>query len=549
MVRPPYILIFTWALHLQTCGANKSNCKGQDAMQIRTDQDNKAVSEEESFKFSKLINWMQEGLDTYVPEEHREGLRPYADTMELGPDRRVLAKRDIFDGELVLRIPLQRLMHSGYYMADSQPGEPRVAPKETGEHVNSKILADLGPALEGKPAYLAHQTWLAVYLMEHRRLGSQSAWSPYLDFLPRDFPALPLRPFFQPERWSLLKGSRFVQRAKTYQTLVDNQYDQVEKLLPEIDYTYTRSDYAWARAVISTRAFAWNLPGLPKEDDTFMVPIGDMFNHRVGPPQTEWIFNQSTRTFDYRALKKIYAGDEVLVSYGPKGNSDFILNYGFAVQNVSGKNAASTVLVQIPLDDEVEHREDREQWLKQVKARNLGNDPDEALEPPEFELKATLEGSDVQDMFGYARLISLPSANLVRRVQQGSCSQDWPPKCKRIIGLANERAMLKRLARIIDTHLDAYPTSVEQDENLIPSLSGVPLNFVLLRRDEKVVLRWWKRFLKLMLEWIDLEPAKIEKEAIKEYGSSSHETQYARMIGHVKTVTLNRKKRTIEQRG
>merc|ERR1712008_478870 len=58
---------------------------------------------------------------------------------------------------------------------------------------------------------------------------------------------------------------------------------------------------------------------------------------------------------------------------------------------------------------------------------------------------------------------------------------------------------LRHCLRAVQTSLAAYPTTLEQDEALLPTLDGLPVSLVLLRRDEKFVLRWWERFIGVAL--------------------------------------------------
>merc|ERR1711862_412527 len=93
----------------------------------------------------------------------------------------------------------------------------------------------------------------------------------------------------------------------------------------------------------------------------------------------------------------------------------------------------------------------------------------------------------------------------------------------------NERAALKRCLAAIDGALDGYPTTAEEDEQLLPSLSGFSLHLVQLRHDEKIVLKWWRRFFSVALESLHLTVDEIEARAEKEFGRFSHESKYLRI--------------------
>merc|ERR1712085_182822 len=74
-----------------------------------------------------------------------------------------------------------------------------------------------------------------------------------------------------------------------------------------------------------------------------------------------------------------------------------------------------------------------------------------------------------------------------------------------ILSIDNERSALNRCLAVVETALAAYPTTLEEDEELLRSLRGLPFMLVTLRSDEKVVLRWWQRFFRLAVAGVDME--------------------------------------------
>merc|ERR1712046_285090 len=127
------------------------------------------------------------------------------------------------------------------------------------------------------------------------------------------------------------------------------------------------------------------------EDETdFMVPLGDMFNHR-SPKQIEWRMNATTQTLDYWVLENVTSGSEMLISYGGKCNSAYLLHYGFTLPNVwSRQPPVSTVRILMSLDNEVPDHAQKEAWIK---------------------------NGDGEKMLGYARLLELPQDDFDRRIR------------------------------------------------------------------------------------------------------------------------------------
>lgn len=348
-----------------------------------------------------------------------------------------------------------------------------------------------------------------------------------MDFLPDEFASVPA--FYEEKDWSWLEGSTFASRARKHRASLEEQWATLQARVPRINETYSLRDFLWARSAISTRVFGWRLPDLPPEDTEFMVPLGDMFNHR-SPKQIEWVFNSSLRTLDYWVREDVPEGGELLISYGGKCNSQYLLHYGFSVANVSSRwPPVSTVRVAMDLDADVPDREERERWLLKKRLR----DEESKLTPEEFELKPDkFKGGGAEHMLGYARLLSLPGGDEFRRrtKNERSCRIfATPPRCENPMGLENERAALQRCLAAVSAAQRAYPTSLAEDAALLAELPfGTPRNLVWLRYDEKVVLRWWRRFFDLAVEALDLPEEEIERRAEEEFGRFSPESQYLR---------------------
>merc|ERR1712194_334709 len=295
------------------------------------------------------------------------------------------------------------------------------------------------------------------------------------------------------------------------------------------------------------RVFGWDLPGLDPEDTEFMVPLGDMFNHG-SPKQVEWSFNSTGKTLDYAALEDVPAGSEILISYGGKCNSQYLMHYGFTVPNVSSRwPPVSTVRVGMDLDADVPDREARERWLLRARLK----EDEEKLDPEDFELKAnTFKNAGADMMLSYARVLSLPAGDeFDKRMKAGRACKRFstPPKCD-ILSIDNERSALNRCLAVVETALAAYPTTLEEDEDLLRSLRGLPFMLVTLRSDEKVVLRWWQRFFRLAVAGVDMEIEALEKQAAEEFGEFSPETQYLRTsLIALKVVERNAQARAAEE--
>merc|ERR1711974_234753 len=133
----------------------------------------------------------------------------------------------------------------------------------------------------------------------------------------------------------------------------------------------------------------------------------------------------------------------------------------------------------------------------------------------------------------------------------GGCRQfSSPPRCEKTININVERQALRRCHNAIKAALDAYPTTLEEDELLLPTLEGLPLFLVTLRRDEKWVLKHWLRYFGHALELADSEMPieEIGDWAAERYGRDARELNYLRVtLAALVTVELGKKQAKAEE--
>lgn len=467
---------------------------------------------EDANELDELISWMQQGVDAFVPAEHREEAPRVRDVLGRR-GRTFVAQRDLHPGDLVLRFPRERLMHSGFY-------------KHKSDDSASDLIVALERGEQEPGVFIAPQTFLAVYMLFHRRLGRRSPWSAYLDALPSEFPSVPV--FYTQKEFEWLKGSSFVARVQRHAEALRAQYETVARFLPGFADNYTVNDFLWARCAISTRVFGWDMPGTVRNFNDFMVPLGDMFNHR-SPKMLEWQYNGTTDTLDYWVREDVPAGGELLISYGAKSNALYLLHYGFAVAGLPQRNF-SVCTTKVPLDlDEIPDQAAKRKWL--IKAAFT---PVKDHSPAEFDLSDTWN-KELEKMIAHARLLVLPTIqDLERKVASpaSSCTKiAMPCQCKSPVSITNEREALSRCLDTVQNNLRAYPTTLEEDEAMLPELSGIPLSLVLFRRDEKFVLRWAERFFKLALAILEVRsPQRIARRCTDVFGEEKCSVEIAPYI-------------------
>lgn len=88
--------------------------------------------------------------------------------------------------------------------------------------------------------------------------------------------------------------------------------------------------FLWAATIMSSRAFTSSnsIPSLPSFQILF--PVVDIANHGVRS-KTRWSYPDGS--FSLQVHDDVDAGCEIYNNYGPKGNAELILGYGFAIED------------------------------------------------------------------------------------------------------------------------------------------------------------------------------------------------------------------------
>ena len=66
--------------------------------------------------------------------------------------------------------------------------------------------------------------------------------------------------------------------------------------------------------------------------ENILAPLADMFNHKI-PPDTFWNFDDKSNSFYIKSKSNVSKGKELSFSYGIKSNKNYLLYYGFTINN------------------------------------------------------------------------------------------------------------------------------------------------------------------------------------------------------------------------
>lgn len=372
--------------------------------------------------------------------------------------------------------------------------------------VGAKMMAANLSLLSPKHCYLSS------FLLQERR-KEDSFWQPYLHILPQYFSSFPI--FYSTEEKSMLAGSPFLDTIAEKQGDIETDYNAICAVAPEFA-DYPIEEFSRMRMAVASRIFGMDIDGV--KTDGF-VPLADMLNHRR-PRQTSWTYDQVKDGFVIEALEDIQRGEEVLDSYGRKCNYRFLLNYGF----INRDNDADEYPLKLELDPEDPHYAAKQNLI----ARQ---------EPYTVRIMASTSESCFGELLGLLRFIEFDSMNalpdLIVKCTDPQSSL-FKPTLMPEYSLVNEERALLRLKAIMENRLSLYPTTLEQDAEILSSqLTDNERNIVLLRKGEKVILHWHLQLVETCLPILQSADAKELKNRKKT--GTPYDDYISRIVQLVKT--------------
>eukprot|EP00903_Cladosiphon_okamuranus_P014462 g13418.t1 len=407
-----------------------------------------------------LKEWMGEN-GVWVFDRSDWGVGPHAlsvavDTVDENENetagRGMIANREIKEGDELFTLPIDLLLTKD------------AARNEFGADIITEDLSE----------YIA----IALLLVHEKARGKDSFWSSYIGVLPTVEDVYPTY-LWAEEDLTLLEGSPVIAATESMRRKLEAEYATVEsdllekfpKILPKEVHTY--AEFQWAFSMLFSRAI--RLGGLSTGEAVALVPYADLFNHNPFAnsyidARQQGFFTKTDEVVVYadRSYKKM---EQVYISYGPKGNSDLLLLYGFSLD----RNPYNSVDVTISLDENDELFEQKKTFLEEAglpptKAFPLYNDryPDELLQ--------------------YLRLVQLNKDQL-----RGRTLEDLSFEKKQTD--VNELMVLDSLVEACKATIAGYPTTEEQDSvimndaGMFRALSKTQRMAVKHRRQEKIILR------------------------------------------------------------
>jgi protein-histidine N-methyltransferase len=319
---------------------------------------------------------------------------------------------------------------------------------------------------------------VALFILREISKGSKSKFEPYLNVLPKQ---VPLTSFFTENELKALQDKRRISDAKRRTRQLKNRYKklsrQIKDLFKDIPEKKRRdkyNDYAWAVAVVGSRA-------LSMSGTKYLVPFADMFNY--APHHEEREANNGAEFLRYHKVqggnfnvfadRACKAGAQLVEDYGDNTNSLYINHHGFVVE----ENPFDCVELEMPKINRKEKLR-----YKLATRMHLNSRPPVCIQPSKKNLPKVLT-----DHF---KALAFPD--------------DWVDKCLKWLGKDSSRqpsqesydkcfsnvdsSIMSRSRRLfhdaLKQKLKSYPTTYDQDKLLLESsekadggLLSVKLNY------------------------------------------------------------------------
>jgi len=421
------------------------------------------------------------------------------------------------------------------------------------------ITVEMGQALDLGQIILASDldldapkhVFLMVFLLVDRK-NENSFFKPYYDILPKTLENIPI--FWSEEELKYLEGSHLIQQIKDRNIAIQEDYEAICGIAPELKEVATLEEFKWARMCVCSRNFGLVINGIRT---SALVPHADMLNH-YRPRQTKWTFDNERQAFTIISLQTIPAGSQVYDSYGQKCNHRFLLNYGFAIEDnteIDGYSPNEVAIEMSPasldlLSDQVDCVQSTALQLSKMDFWCRDN-PTSATLPAEavsitssgeidfskiFERRACQKrirvsvsnNENTRAMMSMLRVIVANEDELSTITCGGLYMYRTCKDVRFAISLRNEKAALMLLLNLVEDALSKYPTTLEEDNIALLSRENLPpfsnkRNSTIQVRGEKEVLHHYKNLAGIALSVIDLPNEEFES-SIQELQDSFHYT-------------------------
>jgi hypothetical protein len=171
---------------------------------------------------------------------------------------------------------------------------------------------------------------LISYLLDPKNQENQLL-KEYVSMLPKKYSYFPIF-YGDCFRNTYLKDTFFLKRITNLEANIWNTYKSI--LDNNMDFETPFKDFLYFYLILLSRSFSINSVIYDNEDSYALVPIGDLYNthHAYEYKNAFWYFDYN-KNLIVEARRDILSGEEILISYNSGCNSDYLLYYGFTLDN------------------------------------------------------------------------------------------------------------------------------------------------------------------------------------------------------------------------
>jgi histone-lysine N-methyltransferase SETD3 len=444
---------------------------------------------------ANLVSWL-ESNGVYLSEQSSWGEAPHplAISVETKDEitnessgRGLLARRDINEGDELLKIPLELCLTKS--AARKALGKDAISP--------------------GMNEYLA-----IACLLIHQKfiMASKSTFKAYMDILPNVDEVNPTFTW-NDEDLAFLEGSPVVAATQSLQMKLRREYDALlggeqglirrfPDRFPSEHFTY--ENWLWAFVNLFSRAI--RLRNLRQGEILAMVPYADLINHSPfsqayidARESGDWLFKNGEEEVILYADRRYRRFEQVYISYGPKSNAELLLLYGFAVE----RNPFNSVDVTVSIAPRTAS------FVKELNDDSMPVDP---LAEEKVAFLETVGRGRTVDFPCYADRYPIEMLEYLRLMQLTPEDTRGTPLSEfdytRTISAANEAAVLSSVIYAVKRQLNKYPQSEEEDAALIKDKSL----FRLLSYNQRMAVRHRRNEKRLLKRTI----AALEKQVMQQ---------------------------------
>lgn len=179
-----------------------------------------------------------------------------------------------------------------------------------------------------------------------------SKWAVYFQNLPT-YDEIGIPTAWNSSELQWLKGSNIYSHVATRIQQWDQEWEDLNEYVEDFDWTsFTLEKYHWACAIFMSRSFPARVVyqdekyGSEELNLSMLLPMVDSLNHTH---QTAVFWDATKDSFTYSLGYAVSEGSEIFNNYGPKGNEELLMGYGFCTNNYAF-DLVTVKLVLPPLD-------------------------------------------------------------------------------------------------------------------------------------------------------------------------------------------------------